>query len=151
VGLSGLAEETTYYWHVKAINSGGTTYAEGSETAFWSFTTEVSPPGAFGKSSPSNGTTDESTSPTLSWGSSSGASSYEYCYDTTDDDACSSWSANGDSTSINLYDLDSSTTYYWQVRAVNGLVMIYADGSLTEFWTFTTMDYLGFLPIIFGD
>ena len=27
--LSGLAEGTTYYWHVRAVNDGGTTYSNG--------------------------------------------------------------------------------------------------------------------------
>lgn len=42
IGLSGLSTSTTYYWHVKAINSLGTTYSNGSSTAFWSFTTSKS-------------------------------------------------------------------------------------------------------------
>lgn len=40
--LSGLSLLTTYYWHVRANNPSGTTYAGGSATAFWSFTTEDS-------------------------------------------------------------------------------------------------------------
>lgn len=30
---------STYYWQVRAVNAVGTTYANGSETAYWSFTT----------------------------------------------------------------------------------------------------------------
>jgi hypothetical protein len=81
--LSALNPGTTYYWHVRAINSGGTTYADGSSTAFWRFTTAVNPPGNFDKTGPSNGAINVSTSPIISWDSSSGATSYEYCYDTT--------------------------------------------------------------------
>ncbi len=41
--LSGLALGTTYYWHVRSLNGIGTTYSNGSETAYWSFTTAVPP------------------------------------------------------------------------------------------------------------
>ncbi len=41
--LSGLLPGTTYYWHVRATNPGGTTYSDGTNTAFWSFTTRPSP------------------------------------------------------------------------------------------------------------
>ena len=44
-------------------------------------------PGAFGKSSPTTGRPVRGPSPTLYWAASSGATSYEYCYDTTDDGA----------------------------------------------------------------
>ncbi len=37
--LNGLNQNTTYYWHVRAINGSGTTYSNGSSTAFWSFAT----------------------------------------------------------------------------------------------------------------
>ena len=61
------------------------------------------PPGAFGKSSPSNGATNRQTSLTLSWGASSGATSYEVCYDTTNDSACSgAWTNVGTATSRSI-------------------------------------------------
>ena len=136
--LNGLSENTTYYWHVKAINPSGTTYSNGSATAFWSFTTGYNPPGAFTKTSPANGATAQPTSLTLSWGASSGAASYEYCYDTSGDNACSAWTANGNSTSASLSGLSSATTYYWHVRAINAGGSTYAGGSATAFWSFTT-------------
>jgi peptide/nickel transport system substrate-binding protein len=37
--LTDLMPSTTYYWHVRAVNAGGTTYSNGADTAFWSFTT----------------------------------------------------------------------------------------------------------------
>lgn len=37
--LTGLSLNTKYYWQVRAVNGAGTTYANGSTTAFWSFTT----------------------------------------------------------------------------------------------------------------
>jgi hypothetical protein len=136
VGLSSLSTGTTYYWQVRAINGFGTAYANGSMTAYWNFTTG-NPPGAFVKTSPTNGATSVSTNPTLSWGSSSGTTSYEYCYDTTNDNACSAWTSTGTNTSVGLSSLSTGTTYYWQVRAINGLGTTYANGNPISYWSFT--------------
>jgi hypothetical protein len=101
---------------------------------------------AFNKSSPSNGTTYPSVSPTLSWGTSTGTTSYDYCYDTTDNDACdTSWINNGTATSKDLSQLSAGTTYYWQVRAISGGGITYADNS--TWWSFTTFEILMYLPI----
>jgi hypothetical protein len=137
--LSGLSKGTTYYWQVRAMNPGGTTYANGSSTAYWCFTTIVDPPGAFGKASPTNQSTGQSTSPRLSWGTSSRATRYEYCYDTSNDSACSNWRSTGTSTSADLNGLSTETNYYWQVRATNPGGTTYANGSSTAYWSFTTI------------
>ncbi len=93
-------------------------------------------PRAFNKSDPSNGATDVSLTPTLSWGTSSDATSYEYCYDTTNDNSCSVWVSNGTATSKALSGLSANTTYFWQVRAINAGGITYAnDGT---WWSFTT-------------
>jgi hypothetical protein len=79
---------------------------------------------------------------------SSGVTSYEYCYDTTNDNACSGWTNNGASTSVGLSGLSAGTIYYWQVRAVNSFGTIYANGSDTAFWSFTTGIFVYiYLPI----
>jgi hypothetical protein len=135
--LSGLALATTYYWHVRATNGGGTTYAGGSAAAYWSFTTVGPPPGAFGKTAPADGATGVSSNPTLTWGVSSGAVGYAYCYDTTNDGACSPWTTTGTSRSVTLSGLAAATTYYWQVRALNDSASTYADGAVH--WRFTTV------------
>jgi len=140
--LSGLNADTVYYWHVRAVNSGGTTYANASSTAFWSFTTKSNPPGAFNKSSPANGVTNQPANLTLSWDASPGATSYEYCYDTTNDNICTTWVGNGASTTKVLNGLSHNTTYYWQVRAKNPGGITYSNDSRTAFWSFT----IGKLP-----
>ena len=99
----------------------------------------VSSPGPFGKSSPLNGTSGASTTPTLAWTSSSGATTYEYCY-ATSTAACSNWAptANG-ATSVTLPPLAVGTTYYWQVKARNAsAIETLADGSASAYWSFTT-------------
>jgi uncharacterized protein with von Willebrand factor type A (vWA) domain len=72
-----------YYWQVRAVNGGGAT--EANAGTWWSFATL---PGNFGKVSPANGVTGVSVNPSLSWGASSGATSYEYCIDTNSGTTC---------------------------------------------------------------
>ena len=138
IALTGLDAGTTYYWHVQAVNVDGATYSDSGETAFWSFTTVPDPPGAFGKTSPTNGAVEQSLTPTLDWAASAGATSYEYCYDTTNAASCSNWTDNGNSTSKALIGLSTDTTYYWHVRAVNSGGTTYSDsGAITHRRTLT--------------
>jgi hypothetical protein len=155
VALSGLNEGTTYYWQVRAKNTGGTTYANGSETAYWSFTTLTSiiPPGDFSKSTPGNSATDIPINPILTWSTSANATSYEYCYDTSNDNSCTGWTSTGSATSVALSGLSYETTFYWHVRANNSIATTYSNGASTAYWSFTTIAqgdetvYI-FLPLI---
>ncbi len=137
--VSGLANATTYYWQVRANTGAGPTYANGSQTAFWSFTTQAppTPPGPFHKLSPVNNASSQATSLTLDWEDSSGATRYEYCYDTTNDNACSNWTSTGTTSQVAVNQLTNSTTYYWQVRAVNAVNATYANDT-PAYWSFTT-------------
>ena len=96
----------------------------------------ATPPGSFGKTAPVDGATGQSLTPTLSWGSSAGAAYFEYCYDTTNDSVCSSWTGVGSGTSVGLVGLAPGTTYYWQVRAGNGAGVTSADAGV--WWSFAT-------------
>ena len=95
-------------------------------------------PQVFGKSTPLEGSLDISTNPTLEWETSTNTESYQYCYDTTNNALCDgdSWQDNGTSTSVLLSGMDSETTYYWQVQAVNGTGTTSADSG--NWWSFTT-------------
>jgi len=96
-------------------------------------------PGAFNKTTPGNGAAAQPVNPVLSWGPSSGAASYEYCIDTSNNNACNaSWVSVGTATSASVTGLPASTAHYWQVRAVNGGNITYAQGALASFWSFTT-------------
>ena len=131
--LSGLSGSTTYYWQVRARNGSGTT--EANSGAWWTFTTAAVLPGAFSKTAPLNGVTGQATSPTLSWGSAANAASYEYCYDTSNNDECNStWVSSGTSTNANLSGLSSLTTYYWQVRARSAIGT--TDANNGAWWSF---------------
>ena len=147
VPLSGLADGP-HYWQVRATNPSGTT--EANAGTWWSFSVgqvrrtflpmmnkPALPPAGFNKTAPANGATDQSTSPTLSWSASSGANSYEYCLDIFNDNVCNgTWTSIGTSTTATLAGLPLSTTYYWQVRAVNAVGSTFADGG--AWWSFTT-------------
>jgi len=100
------------------------------------------PSSAFGKVSPVDGLVNRPLTLNLDWDASTGATSYEYCLDTTNDDACSNWISSGAATNAVVSGLTPAQTYYWQARAIHGSGTIYADGSATDFWSFTTMSTL---------
>jgi len=126
VQLTGLEFYTAYWWQVRAVNSLGTTDADGGT---WRSFTTGGPPGAFSKTAPANAAIGVALNPTLSWGAASHADSYAYCYDTTNNGACDgSWTSTGSGTSAGLAGLTPSTTYYWQVEASNAFGTTDADG-----------------------
>jgi hypothetical protein len=100
------------------------------------FSIQLTPlPGIFGKSSPASGT-KASTNPTLSWATSSTATSYQYCIDTSNNSACNtSWVNVGTNTSASLGGLTNNDTYYWQVLAQNGNGGTFADSG--TWWSLT--------------
>ena len=96
----------------------------------------IRPPGAFSKTAPANGSISQTTSISLTWGASANANSYDFCYDTTNDNNCSTWIPNAGTSKV-LTGLSPNATYYWQVRAKNNTGIIsYANGSLGNFWSF---------------
>ena len=77
-------------------------------------------PGAFSLSSPSDGAVDQSLNPTLSWGSSSSATSYLLEISDTIDFSSIVYSTTLTGTSIAIpSSLTSGTVYYWRVTAEN--------------------------------
>lgn len=101
--------------------------------------TPPSAPGAFSKTSPANGAVGSPINPTLTWEPSSGATLYEYCFDTTNDGTCSNWLSAGTSTYANLNSLAFGVQHFWQVRASNTAGTAYANGGASAFWSFTTI------------
>ena len=97
-------------------------------------------PSAFNKTAPSNGATGIGLSTTLSWSTSSYATSYQYCYDTINDNQCNRAWGSSPTTSVAIANLGTSTTYYWQVRAVNTGATTYADNQ--SWGSFTTTSTL---------
>jgi hypothetical protein len=92
--------------------------------------------GAFTKDSPTNGATGQSVTPVLTWSSSDGATSYQYCYDTSGNSSCDTGWQVTSNISVELGTLISSTTYYWQVLASDGVITVEADSG--AWYSFTT-------------
>jgi hypothetical protein len=102
----------TYFWQVRTVSSGGS--AQLDDGAWWSFATVR----AFDKAAPARDSAGHPTSVLLSWRVSVGATSYEYCYDTTNNNACDGgWLSAGGNTSVTASGLAAGFTYFWQVRA----------------------------------
>ncbi len=120
-----LTAGTVYYWRVVAKNAGGS-----NTSATWSFTTQVAAPPAPVPSGPMNGATGVSATPVLTWGASSGATSYDVYFGTT---ASPPLATNTAGTAYSPGTLSASTVYYWYVVAKN------AGGSnASAIWSFTT-------------
>src|SRR5262249_14782714 len=94
-------------------------------------------PAAFGKTAPAAGAVGVNPSAaTLTWQPAARATRYEYCVDTTNNNTCdATWNALTPTT-VTLSSLGPSTTYFWQVRAVNVVATTSADGG--AWWQFTT-------------
>jgi hypothetical protein len=126
----------TYYWQVWTLTRGAVIPNEANSGTWWSFTTQ---PGAFGKATPVSGATGQARNPFMGWTGSAEATSYEVCADTVNNNACDSvWVDVGTATNITWpgLELEHSTTYYWQVRAVYAGGTTYAnDGT---WWHFRT-------------
>lgn len=92
------------------------------------------PPGIIYEVSPANNAIDQPANLTLSWTTSVGAVSYEYCTSTTT--SCSVWISTGSNTSTALSGLTPGL-YYWQVRAINAFGTTYANGG--NLWAFRSL------------
>jgi hypothetical protein len=127
---SGLTNKVTYYWRANASNADGTNWS-----AAWSFTTIVAMPGMPTLTSPSSGSTGESTSPTLSWGTVTGAATYTILVSTSTSFTTTIWSLTGVAgLSASASGLANSTPYYWEVSATNAA----GTGAWSSVWSFTT-------------
>jgi hypothetical protein len=116
--FQGLADNWTYYWQVRAINTQADTQAN---AGWWSFKVQNLPPAAFNKAGPQPGSVEQNYQVALSWESSLQANSYRYCYDTSNNDVCNTgWTSTGNQSTAIIPDrLAYNTTYYWQVQAIN--------------------------------
>lgn len=135
VVVGGLTNGVSYTFVVAATNIAGT----GPNSSASNAVTPSSGPGAFNKITPAHTATGQPVATVLTWGAASGATSYEYCIDTSNNNACNtSWVSVGNNTSVGLAPLPASTAHYWHVRAINGGGTTYSQGDLNSFWAFTT-------------
>ena len=92
-------------------------------------------PAPFGKTDPLNAAVTVAATVTLRWGKSDGATSFEYCVDSTNNGACdAAWIAVGTTQSASVSGLNAGGIYFWQVRARNGSGAAEADGG--SWWSF---------------
>lgn len=130
VTVSGLVHNTTYSWQVKAINTAGSTLADGGSSR--QFTVDLKP-ATFAKTSPANNAVNSQTTVTLAWAGSTRATRYEYCIALTQA-ACTNWMSTRTSTTATKTGLAHNTTYYWQVRAINDAGTTLANTG--QYWRF---------------
>ncbi|HWP82727.1 MAG TPA: T9SS type A sorting domain-containing protein [Bacteroidota bacterium] len=127
--IASLQNNTIYFWRVNARNTEGTS----AWSEVWSFKTILPTPALL---APSNESTDQPTTPTLSWSSSPEATSYHLQLSSS---ASFSPSVFEDSTltvtSRSVGPLANSATYFWRVRAKNSEGI--TNWSTT--WSYTTV------------
>ena len=112
-----------------------------SATRTYSITIVAPPaPGAFAKTAPiSNATSRPRNGLVLSWTASTNATSYEYCFDTSNNNTCNAtWVSAGTSLTATINGLASRVSYYWQVRAKNSAGTI-TNANTGKCWKFTTV------------
>lgn len=128
--LNGLSPLTNYYWRVSATNSYGTSVY----STVWSFTTTGAAPAAPILNLPVNGATNQSIIPILKWNSNDATS---YTLQVSTDNAFNNLIFNssvGNVTSKQISSLNSLTTYYWRVNAINS----YGTSVYSTVWSFIT-------------
>jgi hypothetical protein len=126
-----LSTGTTYFWHVLASNAGGNSAYSGTFT----FSTSVAAPGVPTLVSPANAATGVSLTPTLTWNSVFGATSYQVQVATNSGFTGTVVTQSGlTSTNYVPPTLSTSTAYFWHVLARNSG----GDSSYSVTRTFTT-------------
>jgi fibronectin type 3 domain-containing protein len=142
-------EGALYYYFVKACNTAGCSDYSSSDPGYrpgpvlfmnyMPLLLRPAGPGDFNKSLPVDGANNQSVNPTLGWTASSGATSYDYCYQSGTSSTCTTTWTRTTATSVGLSGLSPSSTYSWQVRANNSYgSSTYADGDSGVFFSFTT-------------
>ncbi len=131
--VSSLAYNTTYYWRVRS--SDGTNFSAWCSP--WSFTTTtLTAPTLI---TPANGASNQAvTNLLLDWSDISGASMYEYYYD-TDINFTNPTHAIVTVSQVTITGLSNNTSYFWKVRSSDGA--IYSPYS--AIWSFTTETGVG--------
>ncbi|MBI3195387.1 MAG: hypothetical protein HYZ34_13125, partial [Ignavibacteriae bacterium] len=122
-----LDSSTTYYWKIVVKDN----HSYSTSGVVWSFTTKLQPPIL---SFPTNGATNISNPPTLTWNASNGATSYALQISTDSLFSSSIYQSGLINTSQQIGGLRYSTKYYWHVQAINSNDM----SNWSSKWIFTT-------------
>ena len=143
ITLSNLEEGRTYYWRIDAIYDENTGAAV--EGDVWSFTTketEVDKPSNPSNPNPGDGATNVPVSGTFSWDCGGTDFGYEV-YLAIDKDfnniVGSKPYDSGIGNSCSYSGLQTGTTYYWKVAAIDADNNFYwINGNKSNYWRFTT-------------
>ncbi|MBD3241992.1 MAG: hypothetical protein GF331_15490 [Chitinivibrionales bacterium] len=128
----GLDDGVQYYWHVCAVNAGGS----GAWSSVRTFTTVVNPPPQVFLLSPDSGAIDQPGALILTWRTADGAESYDAQVATVGDFSTTVTDSSGTTdTTLQMRRLDNDVTYYWRVRARNSGGV----GPWSPVWSFTTI------------
>jgi hypothetical protein len=136
--VSGMAENTLYYWRVRGANAAGS----GPWSPVWSFTTLTVPkaPAAPELVAPGNGTSGIARNAPLVWDSVPGAMSYHLQLTIRSDFSLVQFDTAGlTTTTFTTPKLASSTIYYWRVSATNDV----GEGAWSSAWSFETIGASG--------
>ena len=116
VTVTTVTDPGTYFWRVRGINNDGA----GSWSTVNSFKIQLPIPAIPEPGSPSNGATGLETSVSLSWGTATGATSYELMLatDASFQSGVQQFTVTG-ATEFTVTALQEGTTYYWRIRGVN--------------------------------
>lgn len=124
-----LVNNTKYYWRMNTTKAG----LPSDWSAVRNFTTVVAAPVL---ASPLNNATGVSTSPTLNWSASSGATSYRLQVATDSGFSNIVFDPSGvTGTSQPVSGLLNNTLYYWRVNATNAV----GTSGWSSVWSFTTV------------
>lgn len=123
-----LTGNTTYYWRIDTVNEGGTLKGD-----TWSFSIFPGPSNVTGHSPADTAIDVDPFDVTISWAAStgSGSISYDAYFGTSEIDVTNGTGGtqlpNQTGTSIDVGDLNLSTTYYWRVNSLNGAATTTGD------------------------
>jgi hypothetical protein len=136
-----LAQNTLYYWRVKAYT--------GTDSGAWTgnFTFTTSALGVPSLLSPANGATNQSLTLLLDWSDVISATGYriQIALDSSFNSIAFDTTGVGVSqANVPSGKLSSSTLYYWRVNASNG----FGSGGWSAVWHFTTLNLAPPVPIL---
>jgi hypothetical protein len=135
VDVSTLLANTTYYWHVRALNANGASAWSTSRSFTTAAETTVTAPTTSPMLlTPMNSAIGVSRSPIFSWNAVTRATAYKFQLSTSSLFSTTVVNTTYTSTSVQLSSLSANTLYYWRVAGTNSS----GTGPWSSVWVFRT-------------